>query len=205
MINVERLVIMDGFDYNQTSHNATVANGKMLEIDAGALGSGHRIQFNGSAETDGRFQFDGGGGNDGFKGGAGADIIAGNAGADRLTGGGGADTFLFNGVSDSLFAAFDAITDFKAGTDKFQLDVDVTGIDAAVSGGVSVAGDLQGLVAGHLSSHHAILVAVTGGSLGGHKLLVVDADGIAGYDAGADYVIDVTGIKGNLGTGDFLV
>jgi Ca2+-binding RTX toxin-like protein len=202
--NVEKIVVEDGYDYGLTTVDSTVAKGKSLEIEAGSLTSTHKIIFNGGAETDGRFLFNGGDGNDTFKGGAGNDVIAGNAGADVLRGGGGADTFVFNTFSDSLFGAHDKVTDFKAGLDKFQFDVDVTGIDAKVSGSVSTAADLTSLLAGHLDADHAILVKVDGGALKGHTLMVVDADATDGYLDSADYVVDVKGMHGALSAGDFV-
>jgi hypothetical protein len=50
-----------------------------------------------------------------------------------------------------------------------------------------------------------MLVNVTGGTLAGETLLVVDANGVAGYQAAADYVIDVTGIVGALTVADFIL
>ena len=46
-------------------------------------------------------------------------------------------------------------------------------------------------------------LTVTGGTLAGHIFLVVDGDGNATYDAGNDYVIDVTGHTGTIAPGDF--
>jgi Ca2+-binding RTX toxin-like protein len=205
LVNVERIAVMDGFDYDLKTVDANVASGKLLEVDAGTLGAAYKIDFDGSAETDGRFQFDGGAGADIFKAGAGADVLTGLGGADNLTGGGGADTFVFTDVTDSEFSARDRIMDFKAGTDELQFDFKVTGIDAAVGGGVSADGDLVALLAGHLEAHHAILVDVSSGALAGHKLLVVDGDGVDGFTAADDYVIDVKGISGNLKVTDFIV
>ena len=51
--------------------------------------------FDGSAETDGRFEFLGSAGDDFFFGGAGDDRILGLGGADTLTGGGGSDIFVY--------------------------------------------------------------------------------------------------------------
>lgn len=64
---------------------------------------------------------------------------------------------------------------------------------------------LHNAVAGHLNANHAIVVQVTGGSEAGHILMVVDGNGVAGYQTGADYVIDVTGSSGVLAPTDFIV
>lgn len=207
MINVERIVVRDGFTYNFTTVNANVAAGKVLEVDATPLGGGSKLLFDGSAETNGAFVIDGGLANDTFTGGAGDDALAGSVGADNLTGGAGVDTFVYNGQTDSLHTRYDAVHDFVAGTDKFLLDVVVTGVDATVSGNVSggsEGNDLQA-IAGSLGAGHAIRVNATGGSLSGHVFLLVDVNGSAGYQKNADYVIDITGISGGaLTVGDFV-
>jgi hypothetical protein len=43
------------------------------------------------------------------------------------------------------------------------------------------------------------VVTLTGGTdpLKGHTFLIVDGNGTAGYTAGADYVIDITGYGGD--------
>ena len=70
---------------------------------------------------------------------------------------------------------------------------------------MSTAGDLAALASGQLGAGHAILVTVTGGTLAGDTLLIVDANGVAGYQAAGDYVIDVTGIVGTLTVADFIL
>jgi Ca2+-binding RTX toxin-like protein len=205
LLNVEQIIVEDGFNYKLTSADATVGAGHSLVVDAGALTGANHITFDGSAETNGRFDFNGGAGKDVFTGGAGADILTGAGGSDTLTGGAGADTFVFNGLADSKFSAHDTITDFVAGTDAFQFNVAVTGVDATQSGSASNVSDLQSLAAGHLLADHAILLKVTGGSLAGHTYLIADANGTNGYQAAGDYAIDVTGISGTLHASDFLV
>lgn len=202
--NVERIIVDDGYSYNFTSANGTVAAGARLWVDAGGLTGTHSIYFNGSAETDGAFDFTGGAYRDTFIGGAGNDTIEGGGQQDFLTGGGGSDTFIYEGSIDSRFGYRDHITDFNATMDKFQMDVAVTAIDPTVSGSVSTASDLATLVNGHFGASHALLVNVTGGALAGHTLLLVDDNGVAGYQNTADYVIDVTGMTGTLTTADFI-
>jgi hypothetical protein len=46
---------------------------------------------------------------------------------------------------------------------------------------------------------------VTGGTLSGHTFLLVDDNGVAGYQSSVDYVIDVTGMSGSLTTADFIL
>ena len=80
----------------------------------------------------------------------------------------------------------------------------MTGIDAGVSGDVTSSSDLKTLLSGHLQAHHAILAQITGGTLAGQTLLVVDANGTAGYQ-GTDYVMNVSGLSGSLTTSSFTV
>ena len=45
--------------------------------------------------------------------------------------------------------------------------------------------------AGHLAGHQAVLFTPAAGGLAGETFLVVDVNGVAGYQAGADLVIDL--------------
>jgi hypothetical protein len=58
--------------------------------------------------------------------------------------------------------------------------------------------------ANHLAAHHAILFRPNAGSYAGQYFLVVDVNGHAGYDAGADLVFHLTGQTGTLASGDFI-
>lgn len=202
---VEKIVVREGFNYNLTSDNATVAAGATLEVDATALVANNRIIFDGTAELDGKFIFNGGAGKDIFRGGRGADVLNGGAEADVLTGGAGADVFEYESPGDSFFSARDRITDFNANQDKFKLDVAVAGFAGVVSGAVSSAADLAALLANVLTANQAIIVDVTGGSLAGRDLLVIDGNGNNNYQLARDYVIDITGYTGVFGADDFIV
>jgi len=133
---------------------------------------------------------------DRIRGDAGANQIAGGAGADLINGMGGGDTFIYRAVSESTGVNYDVITGFDAATDKFDFTFAVTGVDVTVgSGSLSSASfdtDLAAAVgAGQLASHHAVLFNVSAGSLAGDTFLVVDANGIPGYQAGQDLVIQL--------------
>ncbi len=57
--------------------------------------------------------------------------ITGGGGADILTGGAGQDSFIYNSVSDSNSSAFDTVTDFTDGVDRFDfslIDANVTAL-----------------------------------------------------------------------------
>ncbi|MCW5733392.1 MAG: calcium-binding protein [Enhydrobacter sp.] len=93
--NVESLTVTAGHDYKLKTDDANVGPGKTLYVSAGLDATNH-IEFDGSAETDGRFEFYGGAGNDVFTGGAGDDYFdAHNGGNDSFFGGAGNDTVNF--------------------------------------------------------------------------------------------------------------
>jgi Ca2+-binding RTX toxin-like protein len=202
---IEHLLMDDGFDYDFTSADATVASGARLLVDGLALSAGNFLHFNGAAETNGHFDFLGGDAKDIFIGGALGDTFTGGVSGDLLTGGAGADTFAYHETSDSKFSLRDHITDFNAAADHLQFDFAVAAVDAPVSGSASTAADLSALASGHMGVGEAILVTVTGGALAGSKLLLVDANGTAGFQGAGDFCIDVTGMTGTLDVGDFVM
>ena len=190
----EQLVLMGGSDYDLDSLDTDVDAGGNLYVVAQDLGAGNGLIFDGSAESDGRFTFMGGHGDDRFIGGSGNDQLLGSGGADALTGGGGADTFHYSQASDSTGARYDSILDFQFGTDRIDLPVAVTGFDAAVAAGTlseaSFDADLGAILgAASLGAGRAAWFTPTGGDLAGQTFLVVDGNGIAGYQPGQDYVI----------------
>ena len=91
------------------------------------------VELNGSDgndvlwSNDGNDSINAGGGNDNVHAGSGDDIINGGEGQDKLTGGAGSDIFDFTGLSESVKANADIITDFESGADFINL-ID-TGID----------------------------------------------------------------------------
>jgi Ca2+-binding RTX toxin-like protein len=145
----------------------------------------------------GNDHLNGGAGNDVLTGSSGKDLLNGGAGADKLSGGSGDDTFVYTGVSQSTGSAHDTIAGFNAQQDKFALNVSVHAINAAVTHGTLGTGNfdanLTAAIGSHLKAHDAILFTASAGNENGHTFLVVDANGHAGYQAGADYVFDITG------------
>jgi methionine-rich copper-binding protein CopC len=127
-------------------------------------------------------------------GGTGNDVITGLGRRDTLTGGGGADTFVYTAVSDSTSRGYDTITDFNASADLIDLWFQVTGVDTAITSGslspFTIDSDLASAVgAAKLASHHAVLFTPNAGTLSGKTFLIVEANGVAGYQANADLVI----------------
>lgn len=97
-------IILEGNDCAMTSTDATVAAGSHLTVDGSSLRTGFRLDFNGSAETDGRFVLIGSKWNDALYGGAMNDRLNGGLGSDTLIGGAGIDTLQggANAYADTL-------------------------------------------------------------------------------------------------------
>ena len=132
--NIQSLTFLSGrdlrnptdFDYTITMHDNNLAPAVRMIVDAGQLKATEKLDFDGSAETNGTFWVLGGAGADVLKGGAGNDLIVGAAGADTMTGGAGNDVFRYNNVSDTLpNGGNDFISDFGSGD-----RIDLSRIDA---------------------------------------------------------------------------
>jgi VCBS repeat-containing protein len=219
MTNVEKISLDGGHSYALTLNDANVAAGQNLSVNGSGLGAGDHFNFDGSAETDGTFTILGGAGNDTLTGGAGDDVIfagdgtntiTGGGGRDILTGGTGADTFVYNNASDSTSTTHDVVKGFDASADFFDVSVAVTGVDATVASGTLRGAhfdtDLAAAVgASQLAADHAVLFTPTAGAFAGHTILVVDQNGVAGYQAGQDLVIDLqNAVNLGLTTGNFI-
>ncbi|HEX4295088.1 MAG TPA: bluetail domain-containing putative surface protein, partial [Rhizomicrobium sp.] len=138
--------------------------------------------------------------------------LVGGAGADTMTVGTGHDAFVYNSASESTGPTYDTIVGFDAMRDQFVLNTSVTGINTAVNSGALDSGAnfntelASDIGAGQLGANHAVLFTASSGNLAGHTFLIVDTNGVAGYQAGQDLVIDVTGGHhlGTLSTSDFI-
>lgn len=151
------------------------------------------------------------GGNDIINGGTGDDSLMGGLGADDITGGQGSDQFRYIvNQLDSMAAQFDTLhgVDF-AGADTFLLTFAVTGIDARVTSGTldaaSFNNDMEAAIGTSLGIQHAMLFMPTSGSYAGSTFLLVDGDGVTGYQTGYDYVmrLDNSQHLGQLDVTDF--
>ncbi len=204
MTGIEKIILGNGFSYSLTTDDANVAAGETLHVTATLLTAGHTLAFDGSHEIDGFLALIGGGGADHLTGGAladrltggaGDDVLSGGLGHDILTGGAGSDTFVYGSVAESNKAVTDTLVGFDASSDHLGLWFTVTGVDAPFN-----AHKLNALDATHLGANHAVVVTLDSG----HTFLVVDANGVAGYQAGGDLVIAVDGMTGTLDTSDFV-
>jgi Ca2+-binding RTX toxin-like protein len=205
MKNVEKLVLLYGtlgfskpFIYDLTLHDGNVARGGKLTIDTTDLRRNGPPTIDGSAETNGKLSFLGGASGETFIGGGSRDILQGGGAADLLTGGGAADRFVYLSASDSTGSDWDQVFGFNASKDRFEFSFGVVGLEEAASGALTrstVDADLAAVLdADHLAAYHAVLFTADGGNLDGRLMLIVDGNGIAGYQGGGeDYMIELVG------------
>jgi len=212
--NIQSINLGTGYSYRLTTNDATVAAGQSLYVNGLNIDASHSLYFNGSAESSGAFNILAGAGNDTLIGGRGNDVFNGGGGADVMTSGGGADQFYYTYVSDSTSTNHDTIHGFNAVGDSFVMVGSMAlpnAIDAAVTTGklTSAAFDTnlsQAVGASQLPPHDAVLFTPTLGNLAGHTFLIIDENGVAGYQAGQDLVVDITGATNllHLGVGNFI-
>ena len=153
----------------------------------------------------------GNGGADQLRGGHGDDRLYGNGGADQLRGRAGDDTFVYTRASDSTGVRYDTVRSADFTADGLDVPGTVGGVDAAIgSGMLSTAhfnADLAAAAdAAHLAAHHAVLFTPDAGSLHSKTFLIVDLNGVAGYQAGEDLVVRLANADhlGGLGVEDFI-
>jgi Ca2+-binding RTX toxin-like protein len=198
LVSVENIAVADGHSYKLTTIDANVADGATLTADADHLRHTGRLVFDGSAETDGRFVLIGGAHADMLIGGAGDDQIEGRGGPDRLIGNGGVDTFVYGPTTDSTGANYDTIVGFDFAVDRIDVPSAPVAIDDSVVTGrlavskfdIKMAAAIDSI---HLAAHHAVLFTPDAGTLAGELFVIVDQNGLAGYQAGSDFVLHLSG------------
>ena len=199
--SIESLLVLSGrdvrdntdYDYDLTMNDSNLLGGVRMTVDAGQLRSTEKLVFDGSAESDGTFRIFGGAGNDSLTGSGGADIIFGALGKDYLKGGGGADTYSYRSAADSTSTGYDVIDGFVFGTDVIDMPGTHDSFETRNSGTLNSAtfdADLAAEMSQILGAGDAVLFSASGGDLLGHLFLVVDQNGVAGYQAGEDFVIE---------------
>ena len=195
--NVEVLALLDGTAAIHAVYDITLADdwtaaGQTHTVYAAQVRDGFTLDA--SAESDGNLKIYGGLGGDTITTGAGNDWIHGGLGADILDGGTGNDIFAYSNIAQSIGTSHDMIINFDALHDHIDLTTTVTGIDAAISTGAlnaaSFDSDLATALAG-LNANHAVQFTADSGTLAGHIFEVIDTNGIAGYQAGQDMVIEL--------------
>jgi len=138
-------------------------------------------------------------GNDTLAGGDGFNNIYGGTGADTLSGGTGRDFYFYYDGGDSSDTQYDTLDGFQFGTGNDAIVVlhvpKITSIDTAITSGHAAAASLGfdlGNTLETLSAHAAVLFTPDSGDLSGQTFLVLDANGLVGFQAGTDIVIHLT-------------
>lgn len=225
MAGVETIKLGAHHSYKLTTNDATVARNATLTVDGSKLGASDVLTFNGSHETNGKFDLIGGKGNDALTGGAKNDTFGlTHGGADAANGGGGNDTFNMgaynsadmlkggtgndtavltgNGGSDITLDAnhFNSIETLLLSGDNYFI---TAGSDLLTSG-QSMTIDASALTAGQILNFNA--GSVTGGTYhiaGGASGDVVSADNAAlmgglTFNGGAgNDTLSITGAAGD--------
>jgi hypothetical protein len=140
-------------------------------------------------------------GNDTLIGGANSDVLTGLGGKDSLTGGLGSDRFGYQTLTDSLLANFDIITDFNAnaGNDLFLVTTARTGFtNAGAVATLDNAGISEKLTVANFGINSAASFTFESRSF------VAINDAIAGFSQTTDAIVEITGLTGTLGLGNFV-
>ncbi len=183
----------NSYDLTQKAGNDTAGNS--LDVHGETLSSSESLTFDGSAVA-GNLTLNGGAGDDTLTGGSGHNRFIGGAGADTMNAGSSIDNFVYTAVSQSTSAGYDTINGFDTQHDHFVLPTAVSAVDSPVAtGALSTAtfnGDLaRDIGSAQLGAHHAVEFTASSGSLAGDTFLIVDAYGVAGYQGGQDFVIEI--------------
>jgi hypothetical protein len=217
--NIETIVLLSATDTRfggggtAFSYDLTLAEGNhvtgTMTVNGNVLQANETMRVDAGAETTGFLRLFAGAGNDILIGGQAGNQLSGGLGADRITAGDGNDTFFYRAASQSTGLNFDQIYGFNANQDKIDFLGEV-GAYAGPSGGnldaASFDSTLSSGLASTLGAGEWTLFRATGGNMSGRTFLVVDANGVDGYQSGEDYVIELVNSNGDLPTApDFFI
>ena len=192
-------------NFNITAGNAFTPTGQTRTIFA--LSVTNAVTINGAGETDGILRIFGGTAGDTITGGSGADYIFGGNGGDTLNGGGGADIFFYDAAVQSSSTNYDRLLDFNFASDRIQISGQVHDTYATVANGALSTATFDANLASALNAQliggRAVFFTPNSGTLAGQTFLVVDANGVDGYQAGADYVFQLPNAAS--GGADFII
>ncbi len=159
------------------------------------------LVIDGSQETNGNLRILAGSGNDTIFGGAGDDTLFGGLGRDKISGGAGADTFVFNSAADSNVTVgnggaavlnYDTLFGFTQGEDLIQVGGQTYDTATAGQNGRlddATFNDDLAAAFGNIGGNAVVTFTATSGNHAGETFLVVNTDGVAGYQAGSDLVL----------------
>jgi len=159
------------------------------------------LVIDGSQEASGNLRLLAGSGNDTLFGGGGNDTLFGGLGRDRMSGGAGADTFVFNTAADSNVTVgaggaavlnYDTLFGFVSSEDAIQvngLNYDIFNSGRGGQLDDATFNDDLARIFGSQVGVSAITFTATSGNHAGETFLIVNTDGVDGYQAGSDLVV----------------
>ncbi|WP_457767609.1 bluetail domain-containing putative surface protein [Cyanobium sp. ULC082] len=132
-------------------------------------------------------------------GNAAANLLSSSATADLLTGLGGADTFRLTSLRDSLLNARDQITDLAIGSDRID---GPQAVSAANLRELGRATDLSATALAAVLTPSSFVAngaaSFSLGATGGTRTFLALNDGLAGFQAANDSIVEITGFSGAL-------
>ena len=187
--------------YSTTDYNLFGTNIENLTLQGTAnlkgIGSESANTITGNTADN---ELDGGAGNDILSGGTGNDTLVGGIGKDILTGGVGIDAFNYQILSDSLLANYDWIKDFNANEDKLLVAKTTTVFTQA---GTVTALTQAGITTKLTTTNFVNDQYVARFTFGTRSFLTIN-DTTAGFNQANDVIIEITGLTGTLGLGNFV-
>ena len=135
-----------------------------------------------------------------LSGGLGNDILNGGLGIDTLIGGIGIDRFDYRNLANSVFNSVDVITDFNGngGNDLFLV---TTARSVFFNAGTVTTFDITGITTKLTTVNFGANAAAQ--FTFGSRTFVAMNDATAGFSATTDAIVEVTGLTGTLGIGNF--
>jgi hypothetical protein len=131
---------------------------------------------------------------------ASANTLIATGSKDLITGLRGVDTFRFTSLTQSTLASFDRITDFRIDTDIFDGPTAVSAANINKLGTVAALDDQSissVLTSSNFSANQAAIFSYTDPSVTLRSFIALN-DGVAGFSASNDAIIEITGYIGSL-------
>ncbi|HEY1707081.1 MAG TPA: hypothetical protein VGG10_02360 [Rhizomicrobium sp.] len=182
--SIADLQLDSGHDYDIAFDQSIGTSSGFRAIDATRLGASDNLTLDLTSEQSGNTNHQATSAVEVYLG-KGNNVIYAGLGADIYLNGGGHDTFVYSNPDQSTTGSnlFVDQIKFISGLDHFQLGVSITGIDPTLHGGFQPS---------TLQAHHAVLVDAEDNN----SYLFVDANGVAGYQEGQDYVFQILDPRG---------
>jgi Ca2+-binding RTX toxin-like protein len=195
--NIYQVELAAGNDWVVDMGRLELAPGGYMIVNGYVLGPSNTLHLDASRmpELTAVLDVSGGPSDDAILGSNGRDRLIGGFGADALTGNNGPDIYAFRTPTESTGPIYDTIFGFDAHGESIELWFGgVSALDPKVNHGrlgtTNFNTQLAAAVgADELAAFHAVLFAPDDGSLAGELFLIVNADGVAGYQANADLVV----------------